>query len=328
MTRTFTSVSSLVRVLPAVAAALALAACNKTGTASTPSGAAAPAAASAASGAAAEVVAKVNGDDITGAQLDLAMRRRHAVRAAEADAPSRAALEGVIDQELEAQQALKLKLDQTPEVQQTLEMIRREFLAQAYMRHLAEELPKPGDDAIKAFYDSHAAMYADHKTYNLQRYEVMAPAEKHDAVVAKAAAVKSEAELDAWLKGQNIKFQKSPLKLESEQLQSPTGEKLKALKPGQAMGQASGPAVAVFVLESVQASPKALQDAHPQIEQQLGMEARRTALMGAAKALRKDAKIEYQGKFAEPPASAPAMGGSAPVINLAPAAPPASAASR
>jgi len=132
--------------------------------------------------------------------------------------------------------------------------------------------------------------------------------------VAKAQAVKSEAELDAWLKSQNLKFQKSPLKLESEQLQSQIGEKLKALKAGQAVAQASGPAVAVFLLQSVQASPKSLQDARTQIEQQLGMEARRAAIMSAGKDLRKGAKIEYEGKYAEAAASAPQ--------------PPASAASR
>lgn len=314
-TRNHTHVPSRLCALPIVVAALALAACNKTDTGTTSAASAAPAApamASAASGPAAEVVAKVNGEPVSGAQLDLAMRRRHAVRTGEADAPSRAALESVIDQELEMQQAVKLKLDQQPEVQQTLEMIRREFLAQAYLKNRVEQLPKPDDQAVKAFYDSHGALFADHKSYNFQRYEVMAPADKHDAVIAKAQSVKSEAELDAWLKGQKLKFQKSPLKLESEQLQSPIGERLRTLKPGQAAAQASGPAVAVFVLQSAQATPKSLQDAHQQIEQQINMEGRRGAVMGAAKELRKDAKIEYEGKYAEPAASAPVMGGSGP----------------
>jgi len=278
----------------AVLAAVALSACQKKE--------AGPAPAAAAS--APQVVAKVNGEEITSQQLDYAVHQRRGAMRGDPDANNRAALEELIDRELEAQQARKLKLDEQPQLQQTLEAFRRELLAREFLKNVVEKMPKPTDAEVQKYYDEHKAMFADRQSYNLKRYEITVEADKRNAVAEKAGSFKSGAELDAWLKSQGLKFETAPLVVASEQLQGPVGDRLKALKPGQALAQPGGVGAAAFLLESLQPAPKTLQDARPQIETVLGAELRRTTLSSAAKDLRKDAKVEYRGTYANPPAAA------------------------
>jgi EpsD family peptidyl-prolyl cis-trans isomerase len=273
----------------------------------------------------AEVAAKVNGDDITVQQLEFAMRQRRNIRPDQSDAASRVALDSLIDQQLEMQQAEKLKLDEKPEVQQTLATIRRDLLAREYLKSLAEKAGKPSDADLKKFYDAHPAMFAERKQFNLLRTEVTAPSERRTEVVGKAESSKSAADFSAWLKAQKLQSTGSPMVLSSEQLQGPLGERLQGLKPGQSLAQPGGPGAVVFTLQSVEAAPKTLEQAKPQIEQQIAAETRRNTISNAGKELRKDAKIEYVGKYAQPPASGAsasaeaALGSSGPRMTAVPA---------
>jgi EpsD family peptidyl-prolyl cis-trans isomerase len=296
----------------AAAAALALAACQKKETA-----------AHEASHDATEVVAKVNADEITTQQMAFAMRQQRGMRPDQADAASRMVLDRLIDQQLEVQKAEEMKLDRDPQVVQTLEALRREVLARKYLEVLTEKAGKPSDADIKSFYDGHATMFAERKAYTFQRLDIQAPQERRAEIVDKAQSAQSAKALADWLKAQKLVFNTSPMNTESERLPPAILEKVSKLKEGQSIALPVGMGVAVLTLQEVKPAPKSLEEARPQIEQQLSAEARRNAMSNAAKDLRKDAKIEYKGKFAEAAASVPAIGASA---VIAPAAVPSPAA--
>jgi len=296
-------------------AVLALAACQK-------KEAGAPQAAAAASQAATQVAAKVNGDEITVHQLEFAMRQQRNMRGDQSDAASRMMLDRLIDQQLEVQKAEAMKLDRDPQVLQTLEAVRREILSRKYLETISEQAAKPSDADIKNYYDGHASQFAERKSYTFQRLDIQAPPERRADVVAKAESAKTAAELTGWLNAQKLKFTSNPMTAESDRLPPQLLEKVSKLKDGESIALPVGMGVAALTLQSAQPAPKTLEQARPQIEQQLGAETRRNAMSNAAKDLRKDAKIEYKGKFAESPASAPVSGASAvmaPVASSAPA---------
>src|SRR5712691_12516259 len=80
-----------------------------------------------------QIVARVNGDEISVHQINSAMARSNDIPAEEAKQAAAQMLEKIIDQELLVQKALKDKLDRDPQVMQAIEGAKRQILARAYI---------------------------------------------------------------------------------------------------------------------------------------------------------------------------------------------------
>ena len=266
-----------------------------------------------------EVVAKVNGDDLTAAQLTIALQKQRGMRPDAGDAASKQVLDQLIDEEIVAQKAVAAKLDKDPRVVQQLEAARRDILARRFVEAAAETAGKPAEDAVLKFYDSRPTLFAQRKVYTLQRLDIQAPDNRRTEVDAHVQSLKSSAELTDWLKSQKLAFTTRQEQDASEQLPAPVLEKVATLKEGESMVVPSQVGVSALTLITSASAPKTLAEARPAIEQFLSGQGRREVIMNLQKTIRDGAKVEYQGRFA---ALAPADAGT-----VAPVTPTASAAS-
>ena len=266
-----------------------------------------------------EVVAKVNGDDLTAAQLTIALQKQRGMRPDAGDAASKQVLDQLIDEEIVAQKAVTAKLDKDPRVVQQLEAARRDILARRFVEAAAETAGKPAEDAVLKFYDSRPTLFAQRKVYTLQRLDIQAPDNRRTEVDAHVQSLKSSAELTDWLKSQKLAFTTRQEQDASEQLPAPVLEKVATLKEGESMVVPSQVGVSALTLITSASAPKTLAEARPAIEQFLSGQGRREVIMNLQKTIRDGAKVEYQGRFA---ALAPADAGT-----VAPVTPTASAAS-
>ena len=266
-----------------------------------------------------EVVAKVNGDDLTAAQLTIALQKQRGMRPDAGDTASRQVLDQLIDEEIVAQKAVTAKLDKDPRVVQQLEAARRDILARRFVEAAAETAGKPAEDAVLKFYDSRPTLFAQRKVYTLQRLDIQAPDNRRTEVDAHVQSLKSSAELTDWLKSQKLAFTTRQEQDASEQLPAPVLEKVATLKEGESMVVPSQVGVSALTLITSASAPKTLAEARPAIEQFLSGQGRREVIMNLQKTIRDGAKVEYQGRFA---ALAPADAGT-----VVPVTPTASAAS-
>ena len=275
-----------------------------------------------------EVVAKVNGDDVTASQLTIAIQKQRGMRPDAGDAASKAVLDQLIDEQIVAQKAVAAKLDKDPKVVAQIESARRDILARRFIESAAETASKPSDDAVQKFYDGRPTLFAQRKMYTLQRVDIQAPDARRSEIGAKVATFKSPAELTDWLKSQKLVFTAKQEQDASEQLPPVVLEKLATMQDGQSMVVPAQFGVSALTLVSSAAAPKALADARPAIEQFLANQGRREVIMNLQKTIRDGAKVDYEGRFA---ALAAANGGGAmpvPTPAPAPALPVASAASQ
>ena len=273
-----------------------------------------------------EVVAKVNGDDVTASQLAIALQKQRGMRPDAGDAASKVVLDQLIDEQIVAQKAVAAKLDKDPKVVAQIEAARRDILARRFIESAAETASKPADDAVQKFYDGRPALFVQRKMYTLQRVDIQAPDTRRNEIDAKVATFKTPAELTDWLKSQKLGFTTKQEQDASEQLPPVVLEKLATMTAGQSMVVPAQFGVSALTLVSSAAAPKALADARPAIEQFLANQGRREVIMNLQKTIRDGAKVEYEGRFA---ALAAANGGGAmPVPTPAPALPAASAASQ
>lgn len=262
-----------------------------------------------------EVVAKVNGDDLTAAQLQMAIQKQRGMRPDAGDAAAKQVLDQLIDEQIIAQKAVAAKLDQDPKVVQQLESARRDILARRFIETAADQANKPAADVVQKFYDARATMFAQRRIFTLQRLDIQAPDDRRTEVDAHVQSLKSLAELTDWLKAQNLKFTAKQEQDASEQLPPAILEKVAAMKDGQSIVVPSQFGVSALSLVSSVPAPKTLAEARPAIEQYLSTQNRREVIMGLQKSVRDGAKIDYQGRFA-----ALAAAGTSPVPAV-PAAP-------
>ena len=265
-----------------------------------------------------EVVAKVNGDELTAGQLTIALQKQRGMRPDAGDAASKQVLDQLIDEQIVAQKAVAAKLDKDPKVVQQIESARRDILARRFIEAAAETAGKPADDAVQKFYDSRPTLFAQRKVWTLQRLDIQAPDERRAEVDAHIQSLKSSAELTDWLKSQKLAFTAKQEQDASEQLPPTVLEKLATLKEGESMAVPSQFGVSALTLVSSASAPKTLADARPAIEQYLSGQGRREVIMNLQKSIRDGAKVEYEGRFA---ALAPAGAATGmPAVPVVPAA--------
>lgn len=276
-----------------------------------------------------EVVAKVNGDELTADQLQIALQKQRGMRPDAGDAAAKQVLDQLIDEQIVAQKAIAAKLDKDPKVIAQIESARRDILARRFLEAAAETAARPGDDAVRKFYDSRPALFAQRKVYTLQRVDIQAPDDLRTDVDAHVQSLKTPAELTDWLKSQKLAFTTRQEQDAAEQLPPVVLDKVAAMKEGQSVVVPSQAGVAALTLVSSASAPKTLDDARPAIEQFLANQGRREVIMDLQKTVRDGAKVEYQGRFAALPpvaAGSPAAQASEPTPSAAAAASNAAAA--
>src|SRR5438445_7291186 len=127
-----------------------------------------------------QVVAKVNGDEISVHQINHAIARGNDIPPGEAKQAAAQTLERIIDQELLVQKALKDKLDRDPQVMQAIEDAKRQILAQAYIERAAAASSTESREEIRKFYQENPALFERRRIYRVHELAVVAPREKLD----------------------------------------------------------------------------------------------------------------------------------------------------
>lgn len=260
-------------------------------------------------GDATQIVAKVNGHEISVHQLNFLLERQPGLKPEQADAASRQLLDRLVDQELGVQRAEELKLDRDTRVMQTLEATRRDVLARAYFEQVAGNTSKPNDSEIQAYYDAKPGLFAQRKIYNLQEIDVRADGEQLAALKARAATASSVQEMAQLIQTLKLPAQVKQNTLPAESVPMVLLDKLAGMRPGQAMLLPANGGTRILVLAAFQPQPVTLEQAKPLIERALLNERRNKAMEDERKALRANAKLEFIGKFAKAApgaASAPA----------------------
>ena len=278
--------------------------------------------------AASQTAAKVNKEEITVHQINFVLQQQRGLQTDQAEVVGKQILERLIDQELAVQKAEDLKLDRDPRVVQQMEAARREIIARAYVEKTGEAASKPTDAEIKAYYDAKPALFSARRIYSLQEISIEAKPEQVVTLREQLSASKSINEFVEFLKANSYRFAGNQAVRPAEQLPLNLLDTFAKLSDGQAVLMPSANGAQVVLLVGSRSEPVDEARAKPAIEQFLSNDAKRKLVETDIKALRAAAKIEYEGKFAPPPAgAASATPATAAAPATAPVAPPPPAAS-
>lgn len=246
-----------------------------------------------------QVVAKVNGDEISVHQLNLQMSRVGQVPEAQVKEVSQQVLERLVDQQLLLQQALSAKLDRDPKVLQALEAARTEILTQAYMDQQLATAKKPTEQEIAEFYAKHPELFEKRRLFRLQEIAVAAGRDKVAEIEAGVRAAKDLNAIGEWLKSKSYQFSASGNVRAAEQLPLELLPRLQQMKDGEIVMIPTDRSINIVMLVASQEQPVDQAKAKPMIEQYFLNQAKGDIAKKELAKLRKDAKIEFVGAFSD-----------------------------
>ena len=258
-----------------------------------------------------QVVAKVNGDEISVHQVNNAMARSNEIAPDEAKQAAAQTLERIIDQELLVQKALKNKLDRDPQVMQAIEDAKRQILARAYIERAVPASSTENGEEIRKFYQDNPALFERRRIYRVHELAVVAPRENLDALKAATAKAKSVEDVAGWLKSQKLAFQVAISNRPAEQIPMDILAHVFEMRQGQIAVIPTLRGASVVQLLQAQEASLSEQQAKPIIERYLQSRAVLATAQAEVKKLREQARIEYLGEF-EAARAQPVSAGSAP----------------
>ena len=177
-----------------------------------------------------QVVAKVNGDEITIHQLNAELHHIK-VPLSTPEAVSKKVLNGLIDRQLLVQEAVKLNLDRSPEVQQLVDAARAQIYAQAYLARKSSRTTPATDDEINSFIQQHPALFNQRKVFETTGVVFANNLSKIDYEKLQTTVANLD-ELKSWLRTNHISYDEVQHNVPSEALPSQALTMLENVKVG------------------------------------------------------------------------------------------------
>jgi len=254
---------------------------------------------------ASQVVASVNGEDITLQQVNQTLARAGNIPEGQQKQAQQQVLERLIDQQLLVQQALEKKLDRDPRVVAAIDAAKRQILAQMRLEQVMQEAPKSTPEEVKAFYSEHPELFHDRRFYRFKQLIIAAPETMQAALQTELVRLEKQpnknetlTNLAKWLQARDVKFQANITTQSAEQLPMEVLAKVHRMKDGDLLVMPRGNTIDVSQLDRSQAAPLTEEQSGPYIEQFLQNRKRMDLSTAEVKRLRAAAKIQYRGELA------------------------------
>ncbi|HVF92860.1 MAG TPA: EpsD family peptidyl-prolyl cis-trans isomerase [Sphingomonas sp.] len=249
-----------------------------------------------------QVVAVVNGEEVSLSELNGELQRAGA-QGGDKKAVQAAALQGLIDRKLLVQAARERGIDKDPEYLQQQRRLNDELMISMLGKQVTKNVPVPSTTDVDQYVASHPDMFGQRTIYALDQIQFAAPEDR-----AKLKALEADHSLDevaATLTQMGIKFARQKGVMDSAQTPPGLIKQITQLPPTEPFVLASGGRVVVSVIADKRVQPLAGDNARQLATQVIRRDAVSDIAKKQVKQARDAAKIEYQPGFA------PAAGGGA-----------------
>lgn len=264
-----------------------------------------------------QVVARVNGEEITVSQLNAELA------SVSADTQDRKAVEEevlrtIVFRTLLRQAAIKSKLDRKPDIRLLMDAARDKVLAESYMDQVTGTNKEPTAQEIAKYISDHPLAFGERRIYHFQR--LMLAADKYSDWMQPMFDMKPQAQtfdqLEEYLKGQGIGYTLVDVQLPSTDFPEQVQKRLLQFGIGDNVVVRGPQSIIILKIKGWTAMPVQQADAEHVASAAIRQEqaAERTEALRAQ--MLHDAKITFSGAFAkisadEPETLAPAAGSAA-----------------
>lgn len=249
-----------------------------------------------------QVVAVVNGEEISLSELNGELQS--APQGGDKNVIRAAALQNLINRKLLVQQARDRGIDKDPDFLQRERRMDDQVMIEMLGAQVTKNVPVPSAGDIDKFIRDNPQMFADRSIYNLEQIIFPIPADRNQL-----KSLEADHTLDAVgarLNQMKIPFQRQQGKLDTAATPPDLLKQVNALPSGEPFVIASGGNVVVSVVVGKAPAPIAGEDARKVAAEMLRRQSVTDLAQKQLKQARDSAKIEYQPGFAPKPDATPA----------------------
>lgn len=261
-------------------------------------------------------LARVDGEEITVLLLNEELKRAN-IAPDQQEAARKQLLESLIDRQLIVAEAMRNKIDRTPEVIQAVERAKAQIIAQAYLQGVTTKIAKPSKAEIDDYYQKHPELFAQRKQFDMRSLAI-ASKDTSEGLKSAMDSAKSLDEVAAWLVKHGVPYMQGKGSRNSAELPPEMAVKLQSMPQGGLFIVNEGEKSLLVSLVGIKDAPVTAKDVAPQIEQYLINKKTKEVLDTEVAHLRSLAKIEYLNALAPVAATAETTGGAASQSSLAP----------
>jgi len=249
-----------------------------------------------------QVVAVVNGQEITQQELNAELNGQPIPPNADRKVVMQQLLQRVIDRKLLVGKAKEQGLDKSPTYLAQVQRAEDAVLIDMLASNVAKGLPVPDAAAANQFMTNNASLFSGRKRYQLDQVTFQAP--NDPALAEKLKPAKTLAEVETVLKGAGIQYQRGTAQLDTAALPPVIAARIAGLPAGEPFLVPQNGQMVVNVIRSTEAVPVPAAQAQPAAIELLRRQGVEQAMRKQAEDARAKAKITYDNGFAPPKAGA------------------------
>lgn len=243
-----------------------------------------------------QVVAIVNGQEITQQELNAELNGATIPPNADKKAVMAQLLQRLIDRKLLVGEAKKQGLDQAPTYLAQVQRAQDAILIDLLSNKIAKGQPVPAASAADDFVARNTTLFGDRKRYQLDQIGF---AQTNDPALAqKLRAAHSMNEVETALKESGVAYQKGQGTLDTGGVPPAVATQIAALPAGEPFLIPQNGQIVASVIRSTEVVPVSPQQAKPVAVEIIRRQALEKAMADTVKRARAGAKIEYQSGFA------------------------------
>ena len=245
-----------------------------------------------------QVVAVVNGDEITLDELNAELNSVNLPASADKKLAMRQLLQQVVDRRLLAQTAKEQGLDRDPAYVTQQRRMNEDLLVRMYAKKSADTIPVPTAAEIDKYIAEHPLVFGSRTRYKLDQIRFEMPADP-----SKLKALEADHSMEAItarLTSMGIKFQRGNSALDSGTVAPAALKQVTSLPPGEPFITPAGRQIAVSVITGTEPLPVPEAQVRPLAVQALRNETLNKIGESRLKEARAKGKIEYQAGYEAP----------------------------
>lgn len=248
-----------------------------------------------------QALVSVNGKEITMLQLNDEIRRAN-IRPDQYDAASKQLLESLISRQLIVDEAVRNKLDRTPEVMQARERVNAQVITQAYLQGVMSKVVKPSKAEIDEYFQKHPELFTQRKQFDLTLVRI-ATKDLSDELKKVLDAAKTLDEVVSWLEKNKVQYIRNVASRSTTDLPPQMSTLLQEKSKDTIFIVNEQETSSLIYVNAIKESPIALAAAAPQIERFLMNQKIKAATDVEIARLRTAAQIEYLNVQDQKPAA-------------------------
>jgi len=245
-----------------------------------------------------QVVAVVNGEEITQQELNAEISELPTPPAGDKQAVRRQVLQQMIERRLMAQVAKEDGLDRDPEYVTRERRLKEELLVSMYGKKSADTVRVPDSASVQKFISENPGRFSQRTAYLVDQITFDMPSDPK--VLKELEADKTMAEVEASLEKLKLNYSKGQNSIDSGNVPTPIMKQILGLPAGEPFIIPTQGKIVVSVITGRQAVPVAAKDAGPMAAQTMRAEELGKMMRKRLDEAKAKADISYQQGFAPP----------------------------